>query len=411
MQNTEPDALRIAVISDVHATSKQGDVSRSHCKMDPAFSGKLHNPLSGLVDLAERGDLAADLILCPGDLADHAEPSATTFAWKKINELATSLSNCRVIATAGNHDVDSRHEHSKFDGRGLLQSLIPRFPVQDEGLYDRYWSRHFVTIEDDRYRILVLNSSAYHGTSDAKDRRGNSVPEYEHGRISDYTLDAIRDELENSNTKEINILLCHHHPHQHSEHGLGELDVMQGGQRLIELLGNSRFGSWLIVHGHKHHPKISYAAGPTSATPVVFAAGSVSAFLYPELATHTRNQFHLLELSRSEIKKFGLVGKFSSWDWSSGIGWIPAQSSMGLPRSGGFGNRTQMPLIVESLLGHLKNPSMKWRELCSSMPELAYLLPSDLQTLTRCLEENHKISFLQNKNGEIERVEKLHDTV
>ncbi len=65
--------------------------------MDPAFSGKLHNPLAGLIDLAERGELAADLILCPGDLADRAEPSATIFAWQKINELANHL---RIVGSS-----------------------------------------------------------------------------------------------------------------------------------------------------------------------------------------------------------------------------------------------------------------------------------------------------------------------
>ncbi len=79
---------------------------------------------------------------------------------------------------------------------------------------------------------------------------------------------------------------------------------------------------------------------------------------------------------------------------------------MGLPCSGGFGNRNAMPQMVQSLLGHLKSPSVKWRELCTSMPELDYLLPSDLQTLMRCLQDKHHVTFLCNSHGEIERVER-----
>jgi predicted phosphodiesterase len=327
--------LTVAIVSDVHAYQGfDADKSPSHCEVmetDP-----LKNAIVGLKEFIKSQQLTADYLLCPGDLGDKAVPLAAKFVWEELHTIRKLLKAKELITATGNHDVDSRHAHNSYDGKGMLQQLTPRYPFGKEALSDRYWSRHFVLIDLECARILVLNSSAFHG--EGKFDQSKKY-EYEQGRVSDYTLSQIRTELEKVPTPPpVNIFLCHHHPHRHSELRLGDDDLMMGGGALLEILGSGNFGNWIIIHGHKHHPKLEYAAGGSTA-PIVFAAGSASAVLYKELQTVSRNQFYILSFPYSEYDTYGFVGTFQTWNWATGQGWFPASRVEQLPAIGGFGWR------------------------------------------------------------------------
>lgn len=160
-----PDqCMTIAIVSDLHAyENEEPDHAPSHyCIRDPG-NDSTKNPIAAFQQLVSNESLSADLLLCPGDLADKANPPAIRQAWLDVNKMQGWLGADLLVATAGNHDVDSRHEHNSFDAKGALQALCPPFPFQDENLNDRYWARHFVTIRTGCLRLLVLNSSAFHG--------------------------------------------------------------------------------------------------------------------------------------------------------------------------------------------------------------------------------------------------------
>lgn len=392
----QPHKVTIAVVSDLHASCARDDTPRSHLRLAGAEELETTNPVLGLKALIDKASLTADIVLCPGDLADKAEPIAIRYAWCCVHEIAEKLRATHTIATAGNHDVDSRHQHNSFDAKGILQTLCPPFPIPDEAAFDKYWSRHFAVIEGEIWRIVSLNSSAFHG---------GSPDECQHGRISSWTLDALKRVLDAGSSRPLNILLCHHHPHQHAEIGLGEKDLMRGGHELLALLGSGRYGEWIVIHGHKHHPKISYASGTTACSPVVFAAGSLSAVLYPELQTRARNQFYLLEFCADEITRHGLVGRFRAWDWAIGDGWVPAGKRSGLPAFGGFGNRTLHRVLAERINDVISDPSTLWSTVCDSIPEARYLLPTDEDLLEEVLQRVYKRKLLRNGEGVIERLE------
>lgn len=399
MPNPSPSpVITIAVASDLHASAVPGDAAPSHCRIGLVNETALNHPVPGLMKLIEKLALRADILLCPGDLADRAEPGAVRYAWRVIHDLGAALQSRHIMATAGNHDVDSRHQYNKFDAKGVLQSLTPRFPVPDESSCDQFWSRHFTIVREDNWQVVVLNSSAFHGTTDV---------EYEHGRISDYTLDALRTALDGAPTRDLNILLCHHHPHPHSELGLGEQDLMKGGQLLLDMLGCGRYGQWMVIHGHKHHPKLSYASGATASSPVVFAAGSLSAVLYRELQTQARNQFYLLEFNISDIRTHGLVGRYRSWDWAMNEGWVPSRRGSGLPSCGGFGNRLPHSVVAAGVAKLAVQPSVKWDDICGGYPTARYLLPHDELLLEEALRRVHQRSLLRGSDGQIERVEAM----
>jgi predicted MPP superfamily phosphohydrolase len=149
--------LRIAIISDIHAYDGiEPDKAPSHCCITENDPTK--NPLSGLRQLIANESLRADLLFCPGDLGEKAQPSAIHYAWGKLHELKGLLKAKHLVATTGNHDIDSRHAYNHHDAKGQLQTLDPKYPFASDGQNDKYWSRHFATIVGPTYRIL--NSSS-----------------------------------------------------------------------------------------------------------------------------------------------------------------------------------------------------------------------------------------------------------
>lgn len=372
--------MRIAIVSDLHAfdsSSWEGDSQPSYYDANIS-ADRTQCPVEGLKQLIANENLCADLLLCPGDLVDRACRNSLPTVWNEVNGLSSMLGASHVFATAGNHDVDSRYIHSSYDPVEALKDLAPGFPVSDRTLKNQYWSEHFFVFEYDFLRLLVVNSSAYHTNAD----------EVQHGRISSSTLQRIANELKPSRQDTLNVLLCHHNPHKHSELKLGELDEIKGGQLLLDLLQTPTQLGWLVIHGHKHHPKLTYAAG-NSGSPIVFSAGSLASTLYPELRGETGNQFYIVDVDASNFATRGLVGTFKSWDWHGGFGWRVADSKKGLPARGGFGHR-ENPLVLanrmKSKLQSLSDKHLKGERIYKKFPELAFVTPNDLDALVVALE-------------------------
>ena len=272
----------------------------------------------------------------------------------------------------------------------------PEFPVSDQRGCDHFWARHYVIIESSQYRIVLLNSSAYHGSG---------TDEFERGRITETTRRALETELAAADDGRLNILLCHHHPHPHTELNLGESDLMLGGQLLLELLGSGDVGQWIVIHGHKHHPKISYGQSTTSLAPIVFAAGSMSARLYAELQANVRNQVYLLEFPLDGIREQGIRATFRSWDWLPSTGWVPAGDRSGLPHIGGFGCRDNPVRLAGRIAAAITDVSAEWGEVLSNTPEVQFLTPADWRLVKIELERHHVVKVLET-GGQILRLER-----
>lgn len=381
--------LTVAVLSDLHCFS-ESDPKRKEMKWPtPSFFSADAKPVTlrgdPIVDLERlitgTPALHADLLLCPGDLGDRASSTGIAHSWTWLGKIGTALGVTRIASTVGNHDLD--HEHYEPDGQ--LKSLSPLFPINDAAQRAVYWTDHFAVIEDPLYRLLLLNSSAFH----AKD-----PPEKNHGRIGERTLLQLQSLLATSERKPIQLLLCHHHPHQHADYGLGEHDVMTYGQHLLDCLG--KHGLWLVVHGHKHHPKLTHAAGGSNA-PWVFAAGSVSAIPWSGTSGHNSNQFYLIDFDLASFDKLGWGGRIRAWDWAVEDGWRPASSGSGLPSDFGFGFLGDIAGIAQKIRSVLPAKDagyLSWSTLRSRIPVLDRMSPRDLDELT-----NHGIALELDANG------------
>src|SRR5205823_184468 len=127
---TMDDCLTIAILSDLHAYDRL-KVSESPpsylCINDPETELTQH-PIGGLLNLIKGPpEISADILICCGDLCDKARPAGISYTWEKLHRLREELKADRLIATPGNHDVDSRFGYNDYDAKGFLQTLEPPF--------------------------------------------------------------------------------------------------------------------------------------------------------------------------------------------------------------------------------------------------------------------------------------------
>lgn len=391
MSSVEP-IVRLAVLSDLHAygTAALGS-EPSFLRATEEHQRAQHSPFDGLAELISGANLTADFLLCPGDMGDKGDPKGIAHAWNQLQRVAKQLGDAKYVVSTGNHDVDTRSIFHNYDPTDVLKRLVPPYPVSDMSEVDKYWSRYFCISENTNCRIVSINSSAFHWLE----------PERLHGRVSRSTLDWLKDDLAKRDLKQVNVLLCHHHPHLHSE--LAKVDaayeVMRDGDRLIDLLGDGDLGQWLIVHGHKHFPNISYSAGRAQ-SPIVFSCGSFSARLYSELGTRARNQFYIVEIPLQKVEQLGLVGKVCAWDWSDGRGWIkPDGESSGLASVTFFGSRENLFSLATRLSEFLETKSFAtWEEVVAEIPSLEFVLPADLRVLEGRLKSRYQMAITWSNN-------------
>lgn len=327
--------VKIAVISDPHVFSgASSDACPSFIAMKDDQANPLQNPFAGIKQLISDGGLKSDYLFCGGDLGDKATPDAQQYAWQNICQIAEALDAKETFGAAGNHDVDSRFSHNDYDAKGQMLALDPKFPTVREPNWLEYWAKNFSILDLEEARLLLLNSSAFHGY-----QKSGEEPEYTHGRVSDSTIDSISRELKGLRKRSVNILFCHHHPVKNDAVRNADYSHMGNGDRLINLLQSADVGPWLILHGHKHVPRLYYAPGDSSA-PTVFSAGSFAAKPFRETTDPIKPEFYIISIQNLPPNASSTVrGCVDVWQWSFGIGWGRGKQGIGLGSAAGFGAR------------------------------------------------------------------------
>ena len=367
---------RFLILSDIHA-----------CDVDPASpqapsyvssfnsaaTARL-DPLSDLLRVFKEEAVKPNYILCAGDITNRSSPTAFNYAWGRLHSLANDL-DAQLIATVGNHDLDSRFQANKFDPRGYAMSLQPTIPVAERVPFLEYWAQNFTVLKFDDCNIAALNTAAYHGI-------GKDIEiEIEHGRISDVTLEKLELELAELETRPTNILLCHHHPIRgdHGDHDL--VGLTRGGEKLVDLLGRAS-SPGIIVHGHKHVPDLFYGHGGGSNAPVVLGSASFSAQVNRDAQNKNPNQVHLLVTDPTGAAADGLTyaGSVLSWTWQAGVGWSKAQGAQGLPYVTGFGYKASVDALAQQIEGLLTaggTNHLSWKDAMAAVPSIGRLVPTD----------------------------------
>lgn len=385
--------LTVAVVGDPHFYVESSEVGDqvSHIRLGPNgdfLDNATRNPWLALKDYVAAKGLKADILLCVGDITVYAEKAGLEKAWKELLELGHLLGSAHVVSATGNHDVQSRGAAKAVRENAVralsqtvglfepLKNLVPAYPIVEvvagtvkerRDLRTMYFGNDIAMVEAADYRLAVLNSCCEHGPEPYQHDRG-SFPKSAQANLSEA--------LESATENKINLLVCHHPPGVHGEHDLGDYDFIKNGDGLLRCL--ERHGPWLVVHGHKHHGRITYAQGSNGA-PVIFSASSLG-YCLDVAKSGVRNQFYIIDLTQRELA--GLRGQINAWDWNVGLGWVPATPDKGGIYDGcGFGHRCDLGDVASRVASIATPLPFKWANVISAMPEIQYLTPDDMDVL------------------------------
>jgi 3',5'-cyclic AMP phosphodiesterase CpdA len=389
----------MAVLSDPHARPGKSKTTLETTWVQTEDDDPGNNPLAALAKLIDESDsLSADVLLCPGDLCDQAEWGALEYVWERLADLASRLGAEVVIATAGNHDIDSQGRHKPAWIAEGLRELDPPFPMGEAAAAANYWDERVSIVKGDAWRVVTLNSTLMRELDEA-------AREHDHGEISKDTLELLKSQLQGP-CETVNVLMCHHHPLPSTNLNPSDRSQMDKGDQLVRLLDDLD-GPWFVVHGHKHEPDLEYLGGTANA-PVRLASGSVGAMLRGKYGTHVRNQFHVVEfpVDRCEEIHLMLGGYVRSWTWRGMTGWEPALEGDGLPAVAGFGHKRDGRSLAREIFSRAQQnhlSSIERPALLVQEPKLEFMLPKDLVTFADELEA-HGCHVQFDRRGNVDRV-------
>ncbi|MGG7465232.1 metallophosphoesterase family protein [Plantibacter sp. YIM 135347] len=384
--------LRYLVVSDLHAFGEAlgANSPSSLSALDSStFPDQLFTRCAETVLESFDG---IEAILVAGDMVDKADATALPFVWQKL-QLLGSLLSAPVIATAGNHDMDSQGIYSPTPNEALI-NLEPPFPSGSIADRASYFAEQHAVITTENSVIVTVNTSAHHGLMHA------GTPESNHGRFTSSLPHWVRRNLlQHPGLPETKLVLAHHHPLQLPDIDTKETSATVGSEDMMRML--AEFGDWIIVHGHKHRGWVHYGFGGGDA-PVVFSSSSFSANLgEEEFGRLVQRQFHVLEVHDPK----GPTGLVYSWNHDGSI-WRPAGSQHMLSGVSGFGWRTSLDQVTETVREALRSTSVLDRsEIDALLPHAKYLTFDDRRRLLIRLESGvPEIGHTLSESGEIDEL-------
>jgi predicted phosphodiesterase len=360
--------LRFAVISDLHCHPIRGNSKENSTLLftDLLRTNTKEHPVENLKEVVAADEISnVDFLLCPGDLSDHADRQGLISGWDFTKEIASIFGTEVVYATLGNHDVDSRHKYNEYSYH-LPKGIKKEFPFEDPTV-ESFWSKGYTFIERYNLRMLIINSSHYHTHNLDKAIENPTIK----GKIDSGDIHEIKKYLQAQTDDKIKIMLCHHHPVQHSQLKLGEHDFIENGQELINTLAECNFD--LVVHGHKHNPWFEEHTATSGKKIPILSCGSFSATDQVLFARKT-NYFHIIDIEKSTTN---VLCSINTWNFSPSVGWTKKKDGF-FPVTG-FGVKDSANCILEEIKSHLElGKPKKWDEITAVLPKLNNLLPSQL---------------------------------
>jgi len=368
--------MKFCIISDLHCKYQQDYESSSESFLisnKPRVPYKQH-PVAAMIKAIENDpDIKSDFLVCLGDLGDRADEQGITSAWTFLEEIHLKLGSKLKIGIPGNHDINSR----KNDGKepfSYIKEFHESFPTNDAILNDSFWNKGYCILVHENVLFLMINSVVDHTDKDKANKAA----------ISPTALAKIEEDLDHlQENNEIKYRLCilHHHPIKHSDiNNYRDSDSLDKGDLLIDIL--VRFSFNILVHGHKHQPRIREENGLP-----ILASGSFSSFANLQ-GTGLTTMFHVIELV--EDKKVGIV---RSWEYNIKDGWSKAQNRH-FPSKVGFGHHADLEDIARRIKDSISDQKPKlYSDIKTLIPELDYLIPEKLSLLSNTLKIKYKIIF------------------
>ena len=386
--------LSIAIVSDLHCTSSD-DQKVSHLMSHTHRNPKLHHPVEALKNLINENQVKSDVVLCPGDVTDNIDPTGFHVGWEYIQEIGRDLGTNMIIASLGNHDLDSRNKDpNQSEPTYSAKNINDNYPF--EGDTSKYWKDHFDLINLDDLIILNINSCASHLSPIYSDGKFVDVKT----SLDETTLEKISEKIENLDKDKFKIALLHHHPNQYSDLILSsykDRDILQGGDKLLKELQSKSFD--IVVHGHKHVPRFIVENDLP-----VFCSGSFSS-LQNLQETDSKNTFHLLNLmivEKADGSKEN-VGELLTWEFTKGHGWAKTTDlNSKIEHRIGFGLNNDLNQLADNIYNYAHVGDLKiieLEDLYDQFSSVKYLSPFQMEKLFSLLKNKHGYSKGMEEDG------------
>lgn len=362
--------MKFCIISDLHCKYQLDVNSYSDTLL---FSNKTRtpvnqHPVASMLKIIEKDNkLKTDFLFCLGDLGDKADEQGIISAWSMVGDIQRKLNVDKIYSLAGNHDINSRQNNGK-QAFEFIKSFHEEFPTNDSNCNNSFWSEGFCATIEQNTLILMINT--VHNHSDVESASISNIEQR--------TLESIErkiNELDTTNVK-FRVCLLHHHPIKHSNiQNYVDSDSIDKGDELLEVLHRHKFN--IVIHGHKHQPRIT-----TYNSITILASGSFSSLANLQ-GTGILNMFHVVELYEDSFQ-----GEIYTWEYNILDGWKES-TNIHFPANIGFGNTKNIEDIAYeiSLLISKENKLILYEELQLKIPDLKFITPNELKKLDGILNE------------------------
>ena len=142
----------------------------------------------------------------------------------------------------------------------------------------------------------------------------------------------------------------------------------------------------LVLHGHKHQPRLKTHFSNNRHPFVSLCAGSFSAILHPLYFEGSSNLFHVMNIDGRDQSSNGIQGTLQSWTYTATGTWKPSHENRGIPAVEAFGSlatptqiKNDLKRVVPKLMADLT--VCKWADLVRQQPHLEFVNSSLLHTL------------------------------
>lgn len=337
------------------------------------------HPIQSFVKLVKKNesDFKSDILLCPGDITNKIDPQGYITGWSFLEEMKSAIGADGLYATIGNHDVDSRRSNKQSLPFTVAKSIKENYPIDDPQALDDFWLNNYCVIEKENFALLIYNSSHSHLNYDDATR----------AIIDLGVIDKMRERCKQIGQGKIKIALCHHHPIAQGNLDGFDSDVIQNGEKFLEMLSQQGFS--MLIHGHKHEAKIRKYAGI-----IVFGAGSFSS-LDNLRETESDNVLHVITFDG--LKK----GIIKTYTYGVSNGWHIKPSFKFPPITGfGFiGEIDSLALEISQWQPLVDTDNQLFKDLVRAFPDVKFLLPNERDQLFEQLRNAYAIDITYDVAG------------
>lgn len=359
--------MKFCIISDLHCKYQLDSSSPADTLLisNKPRSPINQHPVASMLNIIEKDKLRTNFLFCLGDLGDKADEQGISSAWSMVGDIKRKLNVDKIYSLAGNHDINSRHLNEKKPFE-FIKRFHEDFPTNDINCNNSFWSEGYCATIEQNTMILMINTVQHH----------NDMASASESKIDKETLESIEFKINELNSEDVKFRVCllHHHPIKHSNiQNYVDSDSIERGDELLDLLDRFRFN--IVIHGHKHQPRITKYN-----TLTILAAGSFSSLANLQ-GTGIQNMFHVVELFQDSFK-----GEIYSWEYNIYDGWKES-NNINFPSKIGFGNTKNIDDIAEQI-ATFKTEDFRYilyEDLVEQIPDLKFIPPNELIQLERIL--------------------------